>query len=373
MRRALVVGALVLALLAIFFVRRDQRTPADQVDALLKPWSQGDTPGAAIIVIKEGQVLLKRGYGLANLESRQPIGPDTSFLLCSLTKQFTAMAVMILAERGKLRYEDTLSSFFPEFPPYAQKVTIRHLLQHTAGFPEYDDLFLASGEIDRFWPRSVKSRPSRFEPTSKDVLRRLAEQKELRFVPGEKWEYSNSGYVILAQIVEKVTGQSFAQFLQQEIFQPLGMKRSRLYDETRPTVEKRATSYRLAESGLYRDIDYAPQNAVYGADNIYTTVEDMYSWDQALSTEKLVRAATLEEAFTAGRLNNGKATNYGFGWFLIEALGLEALAHGGSWLGFRTYILRFPDQRFTVIVLSNLDQFRPDVLATEISKIYLDD
>lgn len=373
MKRALIVSALVLATATLVLSCRDRQTPAEKVDALLAPWSQGDTPGAAILVIKDGQVLLKKGYGLANLETRQPIDPDTAFLLCSVTKQFTAMAVMILAERGKLRYEDPLSSFFPEFPPYAQRITVRHLLQHTAGLPEYDDLFVASGRIDGFWPRSAKSRPSAFEPTSKDVLRLLAQQKELQFAPGERWQYSNSGYVILAQIVEKASGQTFAQFLQQEIFQPLGMKRSRLYDETRPTIGKRATSYRLAANGVYRDIDYAPQNAVYGGDNIYSTIEDMYQWDQALYTENLVRAATLREAFTPGRLNDGTATRYGFGWGLQEALGREALAHGGSWLGFRTYILRFPDQRFTVIVLANLAEFEPDVIATEISRIYLDD
>lgn len=372
MKRALVVGALLLTGLTLLSCG-ERQTPAEQVDALLAPWSQGATPGAAILVIQDGQILLKKGYGLANLENKQPIEPDTAFLLCSITKQFTAMAVMILAERGKLRYEDALSGFFPEFPPYAQKITIRHLLQHTAGLPEYDDLLIAAGRIDGFWPRSAKSRPSAFEPTAKDILRLLAKQKEPRFAPGEKWEYSNSGYVVLAQIVEKASGQTFAQFLQQEIFGPLGMKRSRLYDETRPAIEKRATSYRLAPNGVYRDIDYAPQNAVYGGDNIYSTIEDMYLWDQALSTEKLVRAATLREAFTPGRLNDGTATRYGFGWGLQQALGREALAHSGSWLGFRTYILRFPDQRFTVVVLSNLAEFEPDVMATEVSKVYLEE
>jgi CubicO group peptidase (beta-lactamase class C family) len=370
-KKALVVGALVLAFVILILSRRDHRTAVERVDALMAPWSKGDTPGAAILVIKDGQVLLKKGYGLANLESKQPIGPDTAFLLGSITKQFTAMAIMILAERGKLRYEDPLSRFFPEFPPYAQKITLRHLLQHTAGFPEFDDLFRATGQIDNYWPRSAKTKPSLFEPTSKDVLRILAQQKELQFAPGEKWEYSNSGYVILAQVVEKVSGQTFAQFLQREIFQPLGMKRSLLYDETRPTIPKRASSYRTAAPGA-RDIDYAPQNAVYGDDNIYTTVEDMYYWDQALYTEKLVKAATLEQAFTSGRLNDGTATSYGFGWDLHKALGHEALAHGGSWLGFRTYILRFPKQRFTVVVLSNFGQFKPDAVATEISEIYLD-
>ena len=385
MKRVLISTALGLAFLTLVFAQTAQRdrqlvdsrpasdgTAADKVDALLAPWSKGDTPGAAVLVIKDGKVLLKKGYGLASLETRKPIDPDTAFLLASITKQFTGMAIMILAERKKLHYEDSLSRFFPEFPPYAQKVTIRHLLHHTAGFPEYDDLFVKSGKMDSDWPRSVKSKPSSFEPTSKDALRILAQEKELLFAPGDQRKYSNSGYVILAQIVEKVSGKPFARFLQQEIFQPLGMKRSRLYDETRPTIKNRAMSYKLTE-GVYQDIDYAPQNAIYGEDNIYTTVDDLYYWDQALYTTKLVSAATLKEAFTSGKLNNGKATNYGFGWIVSKTRGHETLSHGGGWLGFRTYILRFPEQRFTVVVLSNLAQFKPNVIAVEISKIYLDD
>ena len=170
--------------------------------------------GAAVIVIRNGQVLFEKGYGLANLETRTPIRPDTAFLLASLTKQFTAMAVMMLAERGKIRYEDPLTRFFPHFPLYAQKITVRHLLNHTAGFPEYDDLWIRSGKVDHDWPRSSATRPSTFEPTSRDALNLLAQQKSLDFDPGEKWKYSDSGYVILAQIVEKASGTSFGAFLE---------------------------------------------------------------------------------------------------------------------------------------------------------------
>lgn len=347
-------------------------THSDNVDSLFATWNKGDTPGAAVIVIKDGQILLKKGYGLANLENKKPIEPDTAFLLASVTKQFTAMAIMILAEYGKLRYDDSLSQFFPQFPSYSQKITVRHLLYHLAGFPEYDDLFLESGELDKDYPRSANSMRSSFEPTVKDALAILAEVKELHFAPGEKFEYSNSGYVILALIVEKVTGQTFSQFLQQNIFQPLDMRRSLLYDETRPQIQNVATSYTL-EDGDYKDIDYAPQNAIYGEDNIYTTIEDMYKWDQALYTEQLVKAATLKEAFTSGRLNNGQASGYGFGWGVHRFLGLDALAHSGSWLGFRTSIVRIPSQHFTVVVLANLAQIDAADFAAKISKIYLAD
>ncbi len=349
-------------------------THAEKVDKLFAYWSKDDTPGAAVVVIKDGQIELNRCYGMANLEDNKPIEPDTAFLLASVTKQFTAMAIMMLADRGKLGYDDPLSKFFPQFPPYAQKITLRHLLNHSAGFPEYDHLFIASGQIDRNWPRSAKSEPASFEPTSKDALSILAEVQVPHFPAGEQFEYSNSGYVILAQIVEKVSGQSFADFLQRHIFQPLGMKRSLLYDETRPKVPNVATSYRYTlKDGSYRDIDYAPQNAIYGEDNVYTTIEDMVKWDQALYTEKLVKTATLREAFTPGKLNSGEATIYGFGWFVRPILGLDAVDHGGSWLGFRTGIVRFPGERFSVVVLANSAQLKASEFAKNISKIYLAD
>jgi CubicO group peptidase (beta-lactamase class C family) len=345
---------------------------SERVDALFAPWSKGGTPGAAVIIIQNGKVLFKKGYGHADLEMKRPITPDTSFLLGSVTKQFTAMAIMMLVERGKLRYDDPLSKFFPEFPPYAEKVTIRHLLNHTAGFPEYDDLWVNSGRADRDWPRSSKTKPSSFEPTSKDALKLLAQQKELEFAPGQRWKYSNSGYVILAQIVEKVSGKPFSRFLRENIFLPLGMNSTLLYDESRPRVPNVATSYELS-GGIYKEIDYTPFNAIYGEDNIYSTVEDMYKWDQALYTEKLVKSSTLKEAFTPGKLSDGTEVHYGFGWQVGKFLGLGYVWHTGSWLGFHNCIMRFPDHRFTVVVLSNVSQLEPYMIASKISKIYLTD
>ncbi|HEY6111408.1 MAG TPA: serine hydrolase domain-containing protein [Chthoniobacterales bacterium] len=345
---------------------------AEKVDVLFAPWSKGDTPGAAVIVIQNGKVLLKKGYGLADLETKQPITPDTAFRLASLTKQFTAMAVMMLADRGKLSFEDSLSKFFPEFPPYAQKVTVRHLLNHTAGFPEFEQLWLQNGRIDCDWPRSSKTDRTCFEPDSGNTLNLLAQVKILRFTPGARYEYSNSGYVILGQIVEKVSHQSLAQFFKEKIFKPLGMNRSILDDETRPELWNAATSYEF-EDGIYKDIDYTPLNLIYGEDNIFSTVEDMYKWDQALYTEKLVKAATLEKAFTPGKLNDGTPIGYGFGWRLGRVCGLDARYHRGDWVGFQNDILRFPSEHFTVVVLSNVKEFDPEKITEEISKIYLAD
>jgi CubicO group peptidase (beta-lactamase class C family) len=353
-------------------VEPQDKAITEKVDALFAPWSKGGTPGAAVIVIRDGTILLKKGYGLANLEEKRPITTDTVFRLASVTKQFTAMSIMMLAERGKLKYEYPLASFFPEFPPYASKITVRHLLNHMAGFPEYDELWLENGKIDGDWPRSSKTRSSSFEPTSKDALLLLGQVKKPEFTPGTEFKYSNSGYVILAQIVEKVSGQSFSQFLQQNIFQPLGMKRSLLDDETRPALGNVATSYTLKE-GSYKDIDYTPVNFIYGEDNVFSTVEDMYQWDQALYTERLVKTATLKEAFAPGKLSNGATTHYGFGWGLGKTLGLDTVSHSGGWVGFCTEILRFPSEHFTVVVLSNVAEFKPERIATKISKIYLAD
>ncbi|MFZ0918151.1 MAG: serine hydrolase domain-containing protein, partial [Candidatus Udaeobacter sp.] len=331
---------------------------AEQVDALFAPWSTGYTPGAAVIVIQNGKVLLKKSYGLADLETKQPITPDTAFRLASITKQFTAMGIMILADQKKLKFEDSLSKFFPEFPPYAQKITIRHLLNHTAGFPEFDRLWLQTGRIDCNWPRSSQTSPSCFEPDSRDTLDLLAGVRILRFTPGARYEYSNSGYVILGQIVEKVSGKSLAEFFKEKIFRPLGMRRSILDDETRPELWNVATSYEC-EGDVYKDIGYTPLNLIYGEDNIFSTVEDMYKWDQALYTEKLVKAATFREATTPGKLNNKTSIPYGFGWGLGKVLGLDAMYHSGEWAGFRNNILRFPSEHFTVVILSNVNELVP--------------
>jgi CubicO group peptidase (beta-lactamase class C family) len=338
---------------------------SERVDAIFRRLVKEEAPGAAVIVIQDGKVALERGYGLANLETRKPITPDTAFLLASVTKQFTAMAIMILAERRELKYDDPLGKFFPEFLPFARDVTVRMLLNHTAGFPEYDKLFWDRGLIDEDWPRSSKSPRSAFEPTSKDAVKLLADAKTLRFPPGEKYEYSNSGYVILAQIVEKVSGERFSKFLKEKIFDRLGMNRTVLYDETRPGVSNVATSYALKE-GVFRDIDYTPLNFIYGEDNIYSTVQDMVRWDQALYTTKLVSEATLTEAFTPGKPRNG-TSDYGFGWCVAA----DKVFHGGAWVGFTTAIIRFREHHLSVVLLANSAEFTTLKIAREISEIYL--
>ncbi|HYP25410.1 MAG TPA: serine hydrolase [Blastocatellia bacterium] len=330
-----------------------------QVDEIMSAMVRADAPGAAVMVIQDGKVVHRKGYGLANVETKTPISTDTVFDLASVSKQFTAMAIMILAERGKLSYEDPLTKFFPEFPAYASKITVRHLLNHTSGLPDYMATYQKLGRKD-------------FEPTSKEAVKMLAELQEPRFAPGEKWEYSNSGYVVLAQIVEKASGVPFPAFMKKNVFDPLGMNHTLVMDESRQKIEKRAISYAPEGEG-FRNIDYTPLVLVYGDGNVNTSVEDLFKWDQALYSEKLVKQATMKQAFTPAKLNNGSATKYGFGWLVTDAGGLPVVSHGGAWVGFRTHITRYPSERFTVIVLSNFARFNPEGAAKKIARVYLGD
>lgn len=327
-----------------------------QVDGLLSPFNQPQTPGVAILVIQDGRIVHHKGYGLARLDTKEPIGPDTAFDLASMSKQFTAMAVMILAERGKLNYDDALSKFFPDFPN-AQKVTIRNLLTHTSGLVDV---------ISAKWFRQG------YEPTSREVAKLFTQEPKLKAGPGERFEYNNAGYVLLALIVEKVSGQSFPTFMQQKIFKPLGMNHSLIWDETRPKIEHLALSYAPVDNS-FKSIAFASDNFLYGPKGVITTTEDLSKWNEALDSEKLVKTATLRLAFAPMKLNDGSESPYGFGWGIAKDNGLLIIEHPGGYLGYRTDIRRYPGQRTTIIVLSNNAQVDGAALAKSIGHIYLSD
>jgi CubicO group peptidase (beta-lactamase class C family) len=345
----------------------DDAWRSEQVDALFGPWdaSRG-RPGAAVRVIRDGTLVHARDYGLANIKGRVPLGQETAFLLASLTKPFTALAVLVLVEKGRLGYDSRLSDFFPDFPDYAREVAVRHLLRHTSGLREFEDL--CRGRIDGDWFRSAESPPSAFEPTTEQIRRLLAWQKGLRFAPGERCEYSNSGYAVLARIIEVASGRPYAEFLREAIFAPLGMDHSVVPVAAWRAVPGRATSYTGGPDGPYRDIDYSPLNLVYGEDGVYTTAADMVTWDRALYGDCPVRQSTLEEAFRPGRLNDGSPTDCGYGWFV----GPGYVDHSGEWAGFRTYIRRYPGRRFTVIVLANCREIDAAQAGADIARLYLE-
>jgi len=301
------------------------------------------------MVIQHGQPILTKSYGLADLERKIPVTDSTNFRLASLTKQFTAMSIMILRERGKLDYSMNLVQIFPDFPAYGRQVTVRNLLQHTSGLIDYEDLIPNSATV---------------QVRDCDVLRMMMAQDSTYFAPGSAFRYSNSGYAVLAMIVEKVAGQSFAAFLKKNIFLPLGMHNSVAFEEGFSTVPNRAFGYHVeGDSILFSDQSLT--SAVLGDGGIYTSVIDLFKWDQALYTDKLISKEALLEAFTPA------LDNYGFGWWIDAYKGHRRIRHYGSTCGFRTAILRYPENEFTVIILTNRRE--PDVthLAEKLTDIYL--
>ena len=329
-------------------------SPSAQVDALFAPFTDGVQPGAAVMVIENGEIVHRAGYGYANLEERTPIGADTAFRLASVSKQFTAMAVMLLAGEGRLAYDDPVSRYLPPLSPYPG-VTFRHLMTHTGGLPEYYDVIDTSGGM----------------PSNADALALLGTMGGAVFAPGERYEYSNPGYDMLASLVAQVAGKDFPAFMRERIFAPLGMRNTLVHDHTRPEVRHRATGYAPAETGEgFVPDDQDPLNGIVGSGGVYSTLNDLYRWDQALYGESLVGRAALEEAFSRARLNDGTSVDYGFGWRVEDHDGHLRVRHGGSWVGFRTHIARCPQQRFTVIILSNRADLDPEQYVDRIAAIW---
>ena len=361
MRRIIPTLALLVALPASLPGQKRDVGNSARVDSLMSRLVRPDGPGAAVLVVSKGKVVHARGYGFANVVARTPITTKTTFDLASVSKQFTAMAVMMMVERGKLSYSDPLSRFFPEFPSWARRITVKHLLTHTSGIADYMDAY-------REQPRTAGN-----EPTSRDAVAILGRIPDPYFLPGQKFEYSNSGYVVLAQIVEKISGEPFPKFMKKNVFDPLGMTSTIVSDQLRAPSRNRAVSYDASWlfGWRYRDADYTPFNRIYGDGNVNTSVEDMYKWDQALYGESLVKQSTLAEAFKPMRLNDGTQTSYGFGWLLLTWHNRRSLQHGGAWAGFRSNIVRFPSERLTVVILSNVKLFKVTEAAETISGYYL--
>ncbi len=318
------------------------RTPmlTTKLDALFADYDQPGSPGASVMIIQDGRVLLAKGYGLANVEEKVPCGTNTNFRLASVTKQFTAMAVMILAERKKLSLDECLTDFFPEFPACGRQITVRQLLTHTSGLIDYEDVIPKGTEIPVL---------------DRDVLRLLMQQHKTYFPPGTKYRYSNSAYSLLALIVEARSGSTFARFLQDNIFRPLKMANTLAYEQGLSVVPHRAYGY-SPDGGGFKRTDQSLTSSVLGDGGIYSSVADLYQWDQALYTDKLVSRKMLELAFTPGPATEHPDTGYGFGWFIGQYRGLREIWHSGNSIGFTTRIARFPERKFTVVILTNRNE-----------------
>ena len=321
------------------------------VDSLFAAYSGANVPGASVAVIRDGQVIIRRAYGMADLEHRVSATPETDYRLASVSKQFTAMAVMMLAQAGKLRYDQAVRDFLPELPAATHAVTVRHLLNHTSGLWDYEDLI----------PPSQSA-----QLNDHDVLALVASQDSLYFPAGTQYRYSNSGYVLLGIIVARVSGMSYADFLRTQIFTPLGMNATVAHVEGSDTVPRRAYGY-SPSGGTFVQTDQSVTSATLGDGGIYTNVDNMVLWDQALYESKLVIAPMLELATTPPPLPGGATTEYGFGWFVDRYRGEKRWRHTGETSGFRNAIQRFPRRRLTVVVLTNRSTGEPGAIAERIA------
>lgn len=307
-----------------------------------------------MLVSRGGQVIRAQGYGLANVELQVPVKPETIFQSGSVGKQFTATAVMMLVEEGKIGLEDPLTKYFPDAPPSWKKVTISELLSHTAGFTDYP-----------------KSFDMRRDYTEAEQLK-IVESIPLAFAPGTSWSYSNLGFLTIGILIHKVTGEFYGDFLQERIFRRLGMQTTRIISEA-DIVPNRSAGYRLVKGELKNQEWVSPTVNTTADGSLYFSIVDRAKWDVALYTEKLLKRSSLDEMWTVAKLNNGQPNSghYGFGWFVVTKNGHRVVEHEGAWQGFETQISRYVDDKLTVVVLTNLDDAKPEVFADRVAEMYL--
>jgi CubicO group peptidase (beta-lactamase class C family) len=323
-----------------------------RVDAYLKSeMATQKIPGVAVAVIEQGRVVLAKGYGLANVEHGVPVDADTIFQSGSLGKQFTAALIMLLAEDGKLTIEDPLSKYFPEIPESWRAITIRHLLTHTSGIPEYAD---SSFDLQRNY--------------SEGELLRIALGLKLEFTPGSRWNYSNTGYLLLGLVSQRAGGDSYEALLRDRIFVPLGMKTARVISEA-DIVAHRAGGYRLVGETLKNQEWVAPTLNTTADGCLYFSLNDLIAWDQAWRNGALLSKASWAEMVSPVRLNSGKTYPYGFGIGLGTVNGQNVERHGGAWQGFKTYRARYLGDDFSVLVLANLAEADPGRLSDGVAAL----
>ena len=367
MKRIPYATLLVLAFALPQFAFCADRDPAAQTAALFASILPS-TPGAAVEVIRSRQVVFQHGYGVTDLRTLHPIDEHTNFRLASLTKQFTAMAIMLLVHDGKLHYDQTLTEVFPEFPAYGKSITIREILNHTSGLVDYEDLMA----------KQYGNTPDDQIPQISDagVLALMEKASTTQFPPGSKWQYSNSGYCVLAMVIEKVSGKSYSDFLHERIFAPLKMSNTVAYVKGENEIPNRAYGH-SQQGSAFHETDQSSTSATLGDGGVYTSLADLAKWDAALGAHTLLSEAEMRPALTPVRPSaspaqeNGHAVSYGFGWFLDPYHGHERMWHYGETIGFRTSIQRFPKGHLTVIVLSNRADLSAIDLALKTADLYL--
>ena len=333
-------------------------TRQEQVDQLFAVWDNNETPGAAISIVRDGEILYKKGYGISNLEYDIPITPATIFHIASVSKQFTAFAVLLLEQDGLLQLDDDIRKYIPEVPDFGKTITLRHLATHTSGMrDQWNLLALAGWRMDDVITRE-------------QILKLISNQQELNFDPGEEYLYCNTGFTLLAEVVARVSGLTFAQFTKERIFEPLNMSHTLFYDDHELIVKNRAYSYYQDSTGYKKSVlSYAN----VGATSLFTTVEDLSIWAANFEDPVVGDAAIMKKLRTRGILNNGDTIDYALGQSVNKYKGLDQIGHGGADAGYRTYLARFPEQRFSVVVFSNYASFNPSAISLKVVDMYLAD
>ncbi len=313
------------------------------VDAFVRAeMERQKVPGVAVAIVRGGELVTAQGYGLANVEHQVPVKPETIFQSGSVGKQFTAAAVMLLVEEGRIALADPLTRFFPAAPAGWADITVRHLLTHTSGIPDY-----TTDALD--YRRDY----------TEEELAKLAYGLKLEFPPGARWSYSNTGYVLLGILVGRVSGRFYGDLLAERVFAPLGMKTARVISEA-DIVPNRAAGYRLADGALKNQEWVAPKLNTTADGSLYLSVLDLAAWDRGLRAGAVLKPGSWEEVYTPVRLNSGKTFPYGFGWALEERAGEKVRRHAGAWQGFKSEIARFVGSGLTVVVLANLAEADPE-------------
>lgn len=337
---------------------RAQTPSAAAIDAIYAAYDRDGSPGCLVGVLREGRVVYARGYGFANLDYGIRHSPEMVYYVGSVSKQFTAAAIALLAQDGRISLDDDVRRYLPELPDYGRTMTIRHLVHHTSGLRDIYTLMSLAG--------------IRMEDvlTNADALALIARQKELNFPPGDDYLYSNTGYWLLGQIIERVTGRTLAQYAEEKIFQPLGMTHTRFYDEAGRIMRNRVISYGSDGAGGYR-ITYLGNFDKVGAGGLYTTLGDLAKWDVNFYEPALGGQEFLRTMHTRGVLTSGDTLPYAFGLNVQERRGLRMVRHGGSLMGFRADLVRYASERFSVISLCNLGSIDPGPLADQVTDLYL--
>lgn len=329
----------------------------DRVDRLFSEWDKRDSPGASLAVLKDGVVVYKKGYGSAQLEYDIPITPATVFHVASVSKEFTAFAVALLADQGKLAWDDDVRKHIPEVPDFGKTITLRHLAHHTSGLrDQWETLAMSGWRLDDVITRE-------------HILKMVSRQKELNFAPGDEYMYCNTGYTLLAEVVARVTGRTFAQWTAENIFKPLGMESTHFHDDHEMIVRNMAYSYSPREGGGFKKSILSYANV--GATSLFTTVEDLARWMQNFFDARVGGPEVIRKMQEQGVLNDGKTIDYAFGLVIGKHKGLRTVGHSGGDAGYRTHVVWFPERKLGVAVLCNLGSMNPGDLALKTADVFL--